>query len=430
VIKAGQDVRAIGDKLEKRFKDVEAAATGAQGLAGQAAAAANNTAALIENVRTALGGQGKTETAYQMLVQLQASLNTIKEVSQAIPQSLDLRPMNARIQEIGEVLRQLSSANGINLDTVHKSIDGTTTEVSEVKAKVERLKVLMDLNRGIMEKVLEKAPVKKPEIKTWFESGSVILKILVVNPSQTETQTIPMKVYLPREAGPKDIIDDLGDMKLAFDPDTGMYFVHAEVTLEAGQSVTKVVRMNDIWVFTEEQLGAFVSQAKEAASQLEATSGADKAAALLQHVDKKVQEILKKQAETAGSPAEHIRAYRQGLTTITTIEQDLTTLDRLRKETPVEQGRRPAPRGQGSSLDSRDPDARLALGTTGSEEPPEGGAALGRSISMTTAWRLIFAILGFLAVLSAVFFMTWHRLLGITVKGEHQALPVSTGEGS
>ena len=49
---------------------------------------------------------------------------------------------------------------------------------------------------------------------------------------------------------------------------------------------------------------------------------------------------------------------------------------------------------------------------------------------MTTAWRLIFAILGFLAVLSAVFFMTWHRLLGITVKGEHQALPVSTGEGS
>jgi hypothetical protein len=430
VIKAGEDVRAIGDKLDKRFKDVEAAASGAQGLAGQAAAAANDARSLIENVKTALGGQGKTETAYQMLVQLQASLNTLKEVTQAIPQSLDLKPMNARVQEIGEVLKQLSSANGINLDTMYKSISGTTTEVSEVKAKVERLKVLMELNRGIMEKVLEKAPVKKPEIKTWFEAGSVILKILVVNPSQTETQTIPMKVYLPREAGPKDIIDDLGDMKLEFDPDTGMYFVHAEVTLEAGQSVTKMVHMNDIWVFTEEQLGAFVSQAKETASQLEATAGADKAAALLQSVEKKVQEIQRKQAETAANPGEHIRAYRQGLTTITTIEQDLTGLDRLRKETSVEQGRRPAPRGQGSSLDSRDPDARLALGTIGSEEPPEGGAALGRSISMTTAWRLIFAILGFLAVLSAVFFMTWHRLLGITVKGEHQALPVSTGEGS
>jgi hypothetical protein len=68
-------------------------------------------------------------------------------------------------------LKQVSSQNGVNLDTMYDSIDETTTEVAEVKDKVERLRVMLETNKEITEKVLERAPPKKAVIKTWFEAG-------------------------------------------------------------------------------------------------------------------------------------------------------------------------------------------------------------------------------------------------------------------
>jgi hypothetical protein len=247
------------------------------------------------------------------------------------------------------------------------------------------------------------------------EIGTVILKMHVTNPSQKEPQTIPVKVYLPREATPKDV-KDVGDLKLDFDPDTGMYFVSGEVTLEAGESVTKTVRMNDVWAFTEEQLGAFVSQAKERASKLSEPSAAQEAAGIVQRIEEKSQAILTRQKETEGKPAERIQAYRQGLTAITSIEQDLDTLDKLKKTGLQE-----------SKVPSGDADSRMPL-LSGWVDSREAGASLGRTISMTTAWRIILIILGFLGALSATFFLTWHRLLRVTVVKEQEAAPLVQGD--
>lgn len=248
------------------------------------------------------------------------------------------------------------------------------------------------------------------------QTGSVALKIHVANPSQKEPQTIPVKVYLPKEATPKDI-KGLGDLKLDYDPDTGMYYVHGEVALEAGQSITKTVQMEDIWVFSKEQLVSFVSQAKDRAAKLTEPGSAQEAAGIVHRIEEKIQEILKRQKETDGKPAEQIQAYRQGLSVITTIEQDLDALDKLKQNAL---GR------EGKDL-SREPDSRIAL-LAGSGDSPEGGAPLGRSISMTTAWRMIFAILAFLGALSAVFFLTWHRLLRVTVGREQEAVPLVQGD--
>jgi len=192
--------------------------------------------------------------------------------------------------------------------------------------------------------------------------------------------------------------------------------------------MTKKVVMEDIWVFTEEQLSSFVNQAKELASRLEKSPHSEKAAGLVLGIEKKVQEIFRRQRQTANNPEEHIRAYRQGLSVITTIEQDLSALEKLKPEGSEGEGQEKSPPAKRTSSDSRDGDSRMAL-ASGSDGPPEGGAPLGRSISMTTAWRIIFAILAFLAVLSAIFFITWHRLVRITMEREKQELPLSAAPG-
>jgi len=251
-------------------------------------------------------------------------------------------------------------------------------------------------------------------------AASVVLKMQVANPSGTESQSVPVKVYLPKEVSPKDILD-LGNLKLDYDPETGMYYVHDTVELGPGQSVTRGVEMEDVWVFTEEQLDSFVNESKEMARALEGGPYAAEAAALVVGIEEKVAGILKRQEETAANPREHIQAYRQGLTLISTIEQDVAALETLKLDSG-------AGEGQGKDLsgkESGDSNSRIIL--LSSSGAPEGGAPLGRSISMTTAWRIIFAILAFLAVLSVIFFMTWHRLQRTTMVNEQQAVPLPTG---
>jgi len=141
----------------------------------------------------------------------------------------------------------------------------------------------------------------------YAQTGSVDLKIHVANPSQKEPQTVPVKVYLPKEATPKDV-KDLGDLKLDYDPETGAYYVHGDVVVEAGQSITKTVHMQDIWVFSEDQLVSFVGRAKERAGKLNEPGAAQEATGIVQGVEQKVEAILKGQKKTDRQPPKRIQA--------------------------------------------------------------------------------------------------------------------------
>ncbi len=68
------------------------------------------------------------------------------------------------------------------------------------------------------------------------------------------------------------------------------------------------------------------------ASQLEESSHAEEAAALVLRIEQKVQDIKQKQKQPEANPGEHIRAYRERIPIIATIEQDLTGLERLKQE--------------------------------------------------------------------------------------------------
>ncbi len=278
-------------------------------------------------------------------------------------------------------------------------------------------------------------------------SASVVLKIRVENPSKTEAQTVPVKVYLPKEVNPKTDIMDLVGLKLNYDAATGTYYVHGEVPLGPGESVNKAVEMKDVWVQSEEELSAKLEEAKEAAWQLEGTPYEEEGEALVSEVKKKIEQILKKQEETANNPGERIRTFRQGVQSLASVEQDISRLGQLKLEASVgetlkkdlsakkeESGEASAEKekekGKEASAKESDSESEGAESTipvgAGADEPPETVAPLGRSISMTTAWQIIFGILIFLGVLSAVAFMSWHRVVGVNAQKEQQGEPLVT----
>jgi len=278
-------------------------------------------------------------------------------------------------------------------------------------------------------------------------SASVVLKIRVENPSKTQAQKVPVKVYLPKEVNPKTDIIDLGGFKLNYDAATGTYYVHGEVPLGPGESVNKAVEMKDVWVQSEEELAAILEEAKEAARQLEGTPYEAEGEALVSEVKKKIEQILKMQEETANNPGERIRSFRQGVQSLASVEQDISQLDQLKLEASVgetlkkelsgkkkegeeasaeeekEKGKDGSAKKAGSEIDGAK--TTIPIGA-GADELSETVAPLGRSISMTTAWQIIFGILIFLGVLSAVAFMSWQRLAGVNSQKEQQGEPLVT----
>jgi len=186
VKKAGEDaaagVKKVGDQLEGRFKKVEDAAAGAQGLASQAANAANDARTIIESVRTELGARGKTQSTYDQIVQLQTLLAAVQAAVAKIPEAVnnpDARKaeaakadeLQASVQEVNKLLKKISGEGGANLDALSQSVAATSTDVGDVKEKVERLKKLLEMIQEVGEKVLDRTPQKKAPIKTWFEPG-------------------------------------------------------------------------------------------------------------------------------------------------------------------------------------------------------------------------------------------------------------------
>ncbi len=145
---------------------------GVQGQVSQASSAASAARDIVEEVRRELGAEGQSTTAYEMISNLETALDAIKRSITDIPQSIQVEPMQNSIREISELLKQVSSENGVNLDVMYNSIDETTKDVDQLQDKVEQLRVLMDVNREIAESVLDRTPAKQPVVKTWFEAGS------------------------------------------------------------------------------------------------------------------------------------------------------------------------------------------------------------------------------------------------------------------
>jgi len=92
--------------------------------------------------------------------------------------------------------------------------------------------------------------------------ANIVLKTVVVNPSQTKTQTALLKAYLPKEVKPEDIVE-LGDLKVDYDIEKSLYYVYKECELAPGESISRSIEIKDVWIISRTELEALTSRAKE-----------------------------------------------------------------------------------------------------------------------------------------------------------------------
>ena len=205
--------------------------------------------------------------------------------------------------------------------------------------------------------------------------AGITLRLVAVNPADNE-QVVPVKVYLPMEIKPEDVIYK-EDLEIGYDTQQGSYYVHGEYTLKPKEVLEKEIELKDIWVIDETQISLLRQESKSIADDFKKTNYAEKAELIYQGIDKKLQEVSQMQLASSASPGYHISNYRNSLSLLNSAKADL-----------------------------------LAAKTLLAEVSPKGLAKF--------TWKIILFIIIFLGVLGMGFFFIWQRQSKIEVEQKPQ----------
>jgi hypothetical protein len=311
-----------------------------------------------------------------------------------------------QLAEIAGALQGMTGQDGESLHTLYDMSEVQISSIKEMQNKVEQIRQAAEVTRRIAEEGRQKV-----QVQTWFELGSVILKILVVNPTDEE-QTVPVKAYLPKEVREQHVIDQ-GNLDLMYDSEKGAYYVTSTAALKPKESAVYAIEVEDIWSIPQDRLTSISEGAVSSARQLQGSEYEDKATLLANQIDLKLAQIWQRQSDPALTPEQHIRVYRENLETVVQLEADLALLKRMMESVLEPGGQSP----EGDFL-------TRALSDVSTNWGDAGGGSLGRSYSPSTAmtWRVIFGLLAFLGLLSLMAFLLWQHQAQMAMKAEVIAL--------
>ena len=208
----------------------------------------------------------------------------------------------------------------------------------------------------------------------------VTLRVVAANPSVEKTQVVPIKIELPNEISPKDIIDK-GDLELEYDDARSIYYVYKDkVELAPKQIKVFEVVVRDLWFIPQERLDNLKNYTGILVGRLKNTEYYTSAKQLADGIMKQLDGIAAMQTDEGLSRKTRIGNYRRNTQALAQMKEDLARLEKLLSFT----GGPPVPNMlEESKLKSDSP-------------------------SRTTTWLVIFLIMIFLGLLGGQFFFTWH----------------------
>ena len=205
------------------------------------------------------------------------------------------------------------------------------------------------------------------------------MSVVVVNPSSTKTQSVPIKMYLPMEVTP-DAILSLGGLEVEYDSEKSMYYLYKdEVILKPSETKTFNVEIKDVWKVPQGRLDSLSAQSNSIIARLVGSEFYDSAVLLGEAIDGALNTIAVTQNDEAVSRRTHIGIFRNNQKIVTQVKEDV---ERLEKQLDIVH-----------SLPKPDVLEQASLKT---DSPTE-----------STSWMIIFIIMLFISMLAGVFFFTW-----------------------
>lgn len=242
--------------------------------------------------------------------------------------------------------------------------------------------------------------------------ADIVMKVLVVNPSETEVKEFTIRHPLPPEVRPENVLD-AGGLQVEYDPQAQTYLLVGTVTLKPKQSVSRQVVLEDVWIVPPDRFSALTNETDELMRKLEGTPYEERGRLLAQAVLRRVADIRTSQEQSTANPEAHINQYRDNMKALSLVESDLVSLRQL------------------MVMAALSPATQALLAGS---EPAAGGARERGALSVLATWRVIFIVLGLLGFVSLSFFLVWQRQLKLQLakqqaQEEAGASPASSDGG-
>ncbi|HDH31489.1 MAG TPA: hypothetical protein ENH26_01800 [Candidatus Wolfebacteria bacterium] len=158
---------------------------------------------------------------------------------------------------------------------------------------------------------------------------SVVLNILVINPSIYTAQTITIKQYLPKEVRVEHIIKVDEGLRIKYDANSDSYFVSGGILLGPGKSHSFTVEIKDVFKISEEEIIDLKKQAETLMAPLRKTSYFAQGAILKSEIDAKLDGILRRQADKPANVQDRISLFRETQKDLDTAKNNIKSLKDL-----------------------------------------------------------------------------------------------------
>jgi hypothetical protein len=321
-------------------------------------------------------------------INIALTLKNLKESVDALPETIAKESPSPKIlqtvNEISDKLSTLAGDEGYDLSTLLESAINESPTVKDIRGRTDAINSVVDILQQIFEQKF--GGVDTPFISTSLQAGSVKFRIVAVNPSKFKAQSIEVRYDLPEEVKPKDVMDTAG-LDLEYNPDKSIYYVHKSgLELAPAEVRAFEVEVEDVWIMPENNLGEVKTRVDSILGKLENTQYYTKAKEIADTIYPRLDEIVTTQSDESISRERHIGVYRGNLLTLAQVKEDIGRMEKIL----VTAGGPPAPE-------------MLAKTRIKADEP-----------SKTMTWILIFVIIIFTGLLTAVLFFTWLRQARIT----------------
>lgn len=185
---------------------------------------------------------------------------------------------------------------------------------------------------------------KNPNFGLWFVFGVLFLswggyvcaaddvkiKILAVNPSETQSLKAVVTQVLPAEIDPtQDILDKAG-LEVRFDAAKKSYYLTKEVELKPRETLTLELRVRDVWKINADTIEAIKKNLEEQINGLKGTKYAETGKLLYEKAQENLDRIVEEQNQPLGIN-QHVELYRAHIQQLEDIKNNAFSLEAMRR---------------------------------------------------------------------------------------------------
>jgi len=156
----------------------------------------------------------------------------------------------------------------------------------------------------------------------------VKLKMIVVNHSDTETRTLPVKTYLPKGVAPEDITDK-GSFRVEYDFEKSLYYAYQDVLLKPQETVTLELAIRDIWTIPVEEVGSLKKRAQDILNVLKDSEYYPQAKTLTESIAARLDKISESQNSPGLDVEQKISNYETSSGILKGVKKDIGDLEDL-----------------------------------------------------------------------------------------------------